>query len=221
MAFTPKAFTFLGQIAKNNDKAWFEAHKADYEAHVREPALAFVEECAEWFEAEGLPYVAEAKKVGGSLSRIHRDVRFSKDKSPYNTHVVMGFHHRRMTEEKPLPGIGVRFDKDGASVGAGCWMGGTPVLNKVRDAIVADPKGWTAAKKGVTMGTHDYAPPLKTAPRGYAKDHPMIEDLKRTVYAADAPLTKAEFTGDLLKAFRSNYKRMEPFVGFLNEALES
>ena len=221
MPFTSKAFTFLGQVERNNNRPWFEAHKAEYESAIRTPALAFIDEAAEWFEAEGLPYTAEAKKVGGSLSRIHRDTRFSKDKSPYNTHVVIGFEHRASREDHPMPGIGVRWDKSGASVGAGCWMGGTPTLNKVRDAIVADPKGWTAAKKGITMGDHDHAPPLKTAPRGYDKDHPMVADLRRTVFAADAPLSKAEFTGDLLGAFRARVLRMQPFVAFLCDALEA
>ena len=221
MPFTNKSFTFLGQLERNNNKPWFDAHKAEYETVIREPALEFIEEAAFWFESEGMPYLAEAKKSGGSLSRIYRDTRFSKDKSPYNTHVVMGFHHKAGTEEHPMPGIGIRWDKDGASVGVGCWMGGTPVLNKVRDAIVADPKGWTKAKKGIDLQTPHYAPPLKTAPRGYDKDHPMIEDLKRTVFAADAPLSKAEFTGDLLEAFRSRVQRMSPFLEFLDGALEA
>ena len=219
MPFTAQAFTFLGQLERNNDKAWFEAHRDEYESAIREPALAFIDEAGEWFEAAKLPYVAEAKKVGGSLSRIHRDIRFSKDKSPYNTHVIMAFEHRKSSEERPLPGIGVRWDKEGASVGGGCWMGGTPVLNKVRDAIVADPKGWTAAKKGVRLQTPHYAPPLKTAPRGYAKDHPMIADLKRQTFAAEVPITKAQFTGDLLPTFQKSYTQMQPLLGFLDEAL--
>jgi uncharacterized protein (TIGR02453 family) len=218
MPFTAKAFTFLGQLEKNNDKAWFDAHKQEYESAIREPALEFIDEVAEWFEVEGLPYVAEAKKMGGSLSRIYRDTRFSKDKSPYNTHVHMGFMHKGSTEENPLPGIGIWWDKSGASVGAGCWMGGTPVLNKIRDAIVDDPKAWATAKKAVTLH-HDLAP-LKTAPRGYDKDHPLIADIKRTTFAADIPLTKAQFTNDLLPTFQNSVRKMEPFVGFLESALE-
>ena len=220
MPFSAKSFAFLGQLERNNDKAWFEAHRGEYEAHIREPALAFIEDVAEWFEAERLPYVAEAKKAGGSLGRIHRDVRFSKDKSPYNTHAHMGFHHRKATEDHPLPGVGVWWDRSGASVGAGCWMGGTPVLNKIRDAIVEDPDGWTKAKKGLVMEHKAYAPPLKTAPRGYDKEHPLIEDLKRTTFAVDVPMTKAQFTGKLMPTFQASVHKMEPFLGFLDEALE-
>ncbi|MES2154633.1 MAG: TIGR02453 family protein [bacterium] len=218
MAFTTQAFTFLGQLEKHNRKDWFEAHRDDYEAAIRTPALAFIDEAAEWFETAGLPYVAEAKKVGGSLGRIHRDIRFSKDKSPYNTHAHMGFHHKGASEANPLPAIGIWWDKSGASVGGGCWMNGTPTLSKIRDRIVDDPKGWARAKKGVTF--HDDFAPLKTAPRGYDKNHPLIADLKRTTFAADVPLTKAQFTGDLMGAFQTRYASMEPLLGFLGNALE-
>lgn len=74
MPFSERSFTFLGQLERNNNKPWFEAHRDEYETHIREPALGFIDDVAEWFEAEGLPYRAEAKKVGGSLGRIHRDV---------------------------------------------------------------------------------------------------------------------------------------------------
>lgn len=220
MPFTNRAFTFLGQLEKNNNRPWFEAHRDEYEAEIREPALAFIDEVAEWFEAEGLPYVAEAKKVGGSLGRIHRDVRFSKDKSPYNTHAHMGFWHKGASEDHPLPGIGVWWDKAGASVGAGCWMGGTPVLNRIRDHIVDDPAGWTKAKKSVTLEHRAHTPPLKTVPRGYDKDHPLIEDLKRTTFACDLPMTKTQFTTKLMPTFQKSVRTMEPFTTFLEEALD-
>ena len=219
MAFSSKAFTFLAQLERNNEKAWFEAHRDEYEAHIRAPALEFIEACGAWFDAQGLPYVAQAKKAGGSLGRIHRDVRFSKDKSPYNTHVHMGFHHQDATEERPLPGIGVWWDSSAASVGAGCWMGGTAVLGKVRDAIVADPDGWRKAKANVSLEHKAYAPPLKTAPRGYDRDHPLIDDLKRTTFACDIPMTKAEFTTRLMPTFQASVRKAQPFVGFLEKAL--
>jgi uncharacterized protein (DUF2461 family) len=66
---------------------------------------------------------------------------------------------------------------------------------------------------------HDIAP-LKTAPRGYDKGHPLIADIKRTTFAADIPLTKAQFTGDLLPVFQKSVRTMQPFVGFLEDALE-
>lgn len=220
MAFTARAFTFLAELEKNNNKTWFDGHKADYEAAIREPALQFIDDAGEWLEAAKLPYVADARKSGGSLSRIYRDTRFSADKTPYHTYVHMVFMHKAATDEHPMPGIGIRWDKNGAGVGAGCWMGGTPVLNKVRDAIVADPTAWTKAKKGLYMEHPAYAPPLKTAPRGYDKNHPLIDDLRRTTFAVDVPLTKKQFTGDLMGAFQGAVGQMRPFLGFMNEALE-
>lgn len=215
MAFTAKALTFLSQLERNNDKAWFEAHKAEFQASVQEPALEFIEEAGAWFEAEGLPYRAVAKKVGGSLSRIHRDTRFSKDKSPYNPRMHMHFRHKDDREGHCMPAVGVLFSHKELGVGGGVWMAETPVLNQVRDAIVADPKGWTKATKGLEL----HGESLKTAPKGYDKVHPLIVDLRRTAYAVHVPLSKAEFTGDLGAAFRKDVVRMQPFLGFVEEAL--
>lgn len=212
--FGPKAQAFLRDLAANNRKEWFEEHKQDYEAVIRAPALDVIEEVGAWFEAAGLPYVATAKKVGGSLSRIHRDVRFSADKSPYQAHVILHFSHRDATEARPMPAIGIRFDGAEVGMGAGIWSAATPVLNKIRDGIIADPEGWQKVTRGLTLDGER----LKTAPRGYDKDHPLVEDLRLKNYLAHVPLAKKDL-GALLEAMQSKGKPLFAYADWLAQHL--
>src|SRR3954454_1295433 len=92
-SFTPELFAFLRELAANNEREWFIAHKARYVAEVQEPALAFVEDVGMRLPDVSRHLVADARPSGGSLFRIYRDVRFSKDKSPYKTQVGIQFRH--------------------------------------------------------------------------------------------------------------------------------
>ncbi len=212
--FSAKAQSFLRDLSANNRKDWFDEHKQTYEEVIREPALDLIEEVGAWFEAANLPYVATAKKVGGSLSRIYRDVRFSKDKSPYHDHVVLYFSHRGATEARPMPGIGIRFDGKAIGMGAGIWSAPTPVLNKIRDGIVADPSGWQQVTKGLTLDGER----LKTAPRGYDKQHPLVDDLRLKNYLAHVPLAKKDL-GALLEAMQTKGKPLFAYTDWLADHL--
>ena len=86
--FRPEAIDFLADLAQNNDRAWFQPRKDEYERLIKEPMEAFVEALAEAFERRRLPFQADPKQ---SIFRIYRDIRFSKDKSPYKTHVGASF----------------------------------------------------------------------------------------------------------------------------------
>ena len=100
--FGPGLLKFLRDLAGNNDRSWFERNKARYEAEVREPALAFIRAFEPRLEEISPHFVASDRTVGGSLMRIHRDVRFSKDKSPYKTAagVWFRFWRRRVPERR-------------------------------------------------------------------------------------------------------------------------
>ena len=124
--------------------------------------------------------VADPRPIDGSLFRVNRDVRFSKDKSPYKTAVGMSFGHEA-GREVAAPGYYIQLGADESWAGGGLHMPDTPALNRVRDAIVADPAAWkriTSARKFaplfVNMGES-----LKRPPQGYDPDHPHVEDLKR------------------------------------------
>lgn len=211
-----KAIPFLAELEANNNKEWFTANKARFEAEVQNPALEFVEQCGDWFEAAGLPYRAEPKKSGGSLSRIYRDSRFSDDKRPYHSYQFMYFLHKAFPKKVPGPVLGIRMDHEGIGMGAGLYGGPTPVLNQIRDHIIANPEGWKSATKGLEL----WGDSLKTAPKGYPKEHPLIEDIRRKAFMASAPITRKEFETDMLGTFQNRIPTLFPFVDFLAEALQ-
>ncbi len=215
MYFSNDTLGFLEALAHNNDRAWFQEHKEAYETFVRDPALQFITDVGDWFDAENLPYKAVAKNVGGSLGKIHRDVRFSADKTPYNDHVLVHFQHRDATPDHPMPGLGIRFDPEGAGIGGGIWSAPTPVLNRIRDAIVADPDGWSRASSGVRLDGER----LKSAPRGYGKNHPLVEALRLKNYLGHVELAAEAVTGNLLKAFQAAVRPVLDYNRFLESAL--
>src|SRR4051812_48476114 len=91
--FDPEFFDFLIELAANNDRDWFAAHKERYETQVLEPALAFIEHSGPRLSETTPPLRADPRRNGGSLFRIYRDTRFSRDKTPYKTHTGMHFRH--------------------------------------------------------------------------------------------------------------------------------
>jgi uncharacterized protein (TIGR02453 family) len=91
--FEPSLINFLKDLQANNNRDWFNDHKQQYEDHERLPALAFIEQMDQWIRLISPHYEASSKKVGGSLMRIYRDVRFSKNKLPYKTNLGIQFRH--------------------------------------------------------------------------------------------------------------------------------
>src|SRR5215831_13572407 len=92
-SFGPELFSFLTDLRANNSREWFAANKQRYEEQLLEPALAFINAFAPRLERISPHFRADARPIGGSLFRIHRDTRFSKDKSPYKTHTGIQFRH--------------------------------------------------------------------------------------------------------------------------------
>ena len=104
--FGPDFFGFLKDLEKNNNRDWYNAHKDRYVASIQEPSLRFIRDVGPKLKAFSPRLVVEAKPFGGSLSRIYRDVRFSKDKSPYRTNVGLHFWYKRsLGKEEGLPGF--------------------------------------------------------------------------------------------------------------------
>ena len=178
MPFSSKTFAFLADLAENNDRDWFNANKARYESDVREPGLAFVRAMAEKMPDLSPHLLAVDKKVGGSMMRIHRDVRFSKDKSPYKTNVGIQFRHAS-GKDVHAPGLYVHVQPDECFLGAGIYTPDNPTLGRIRAAIDADPGRWTALLGALPRPWAQEGESLKRAPKGFPKDHPLVEDLKR------------------------------------------
>jgi uncharacterized protein (TIGR02453 family) len=184
--FQPEAIHFLLELRVNNDRAWFQPRKAEYERLLKEPLEALCEALGERFEARGVPLRADS----GSPFRIYRDVRFSKDKSPYKTHVSASFPWaaegapalpRSRTESVHHVGGYFHFEPDEGYVGGGMWHPDRPRLDAWRALVAKDPKQVTAAisdrafvKEFGDVGGDR----LVRVPPGYAKDDPNAELLK-------------------------------------------
>ena len=117
---TPRLYAFLNSLAKNNDRTWFEANREQFECDVRTPLLSFISDFDVYLQRLSPHFVADARKVGGSLFRIHRDVRFSKDKSPYKTNVGVHFRHEQ-AQDAHAPGYYLHLQPRNSFVGGGIW----------------------------------------------------------------------------------------------------
>jgi len=174
-----RLFAFLTDLAKNNNRKWFEENKDRYEKDVRQPLLGFIEDFSEHLVKLSRHFVAEPSKVGGSLFRIHRDVRFSKDKSPYKTNAGVHFRHE-LAKDAHAPGYYLHLDPKESFMGAGIWRPDAATAKRIRFAIVERPDAWKKATGGAFGNTFSFdGESLKRPPAGAASDHPLIQDLKR------------------------------------------
>lgn len=170
----PETQGFLRELRANNERAWFNAHKADYERVFKAPAEAFVAELRPRLEAlAGVP-------LGGKLFRIHRDVRFSKDKSPYNTHLHLGFQHQRAGgESRRRGGFYFGLEPETLTLGVGAFDFGPADLERYRKAVADDAWGGDLAELVTGLGARQHDADLKRVPAPYPADHPRAEFLKR------------------------------------------
>ncbi len=219
--FSPRLFTFLRSLKRHNDRDWFKVNKDRYEEHVRDPMLHFIEDFGPRLEKISPHFLADARPSGGSLFRIHRDVRFSKDKSPYKTNAGAHFNHEAHRSAH-APGFYLHLESKEVFVAAGVWQPDSKSLTRIRLAIVEDPKRWkrvTASKSFLAAGALG-GDSLKRPPAGFDKDHPLIQDLMRKDFCAVATLTEADACDpDFLDRFTRTCKAFAPFTRFLTEAL--
>jgi uncharacterized protein (TIGR02453 family) len=219
--FGPGLLRFLGELERNNDRDWFKARAERYEAEVREPALAFVRAMARHVDKFSPHLVASDRKIGGSLMRIHRDVRFSKNKQPYKTNVGIQFRHEA-GKDVHAPGLYFHVDPRSAFLGAGMWHPDSAALAAVRRAIDEDPKVWKRVRDGKRFREHWElsGDSLKRAPLGFAADHPLIEDLKRKDHIAVCYLSKKDVTRpDLVDLVAGRFARTRAYFAWLAEAV--
>jgi len=225
MPFTPAALRFFRGLAKNNNKEWFEAHRADYDGEVREPMRDLIGEM-------NARFAKFAPEIGGdpkrSMFRINRDIRFSSDKSPYKTHAACWFHHRRATSrvgseaDAGSAGFYFHLEPGKSFVGGGLWMPPRPQLNRLRDAIAHDPVGFDRVARGLTKkyGGLDDEAVLKRMPRGFAEDHPAAKWLRYQSFVSGRPVTDAQVTDAKLPALLAKeFQGLLPLVRWLNGAL--
>lgn len=220
--FTKQTFTFLAALAVNNNREWFEEHKQEYEEFVRDPALDFISDMSDEMPAISRHFLAQPKKVGGSLMRVYRDTRFSGDKTPYKTNIGIQFRHE-VGKDIHAPGYYLHIEPDGCFLAAGLWHPDADALFKIRRYIAENSDAWLAARDEKTFNKFFSleGDALTNAPRGFAKDHPLLEDLKRKDFICLANLTKATVTSSNLRPQAvERFRQAAPLMRFLCKALE-
>ena len=220
--FTQATFEFLDELAANNDRAWFDANKARYEALVREPALDFIEAMEPELARFAPRFRADVRKMGGSLMRVFRDVRFARDKTPFKTNIGIQFRHE-LAKDVHAPGFYLHVANDECFLAAGCWHPEADALGKIRDHVAVKPKRWFAVRDQPAFAAHWalWGDRLSRPPRGYAADHPAIDDLKRKDFIVLADLSPDEVTGaGLVKLASDQFTVAAPFMKFLCDAVQ-
>ncbi len=193
--FKPCIFAFLKDLKANNNREWFQANKKRYEEDLKAPSLEFIVDFAPYLEAISPHFRADPRPVGGSLFRIYRDVRFSKDKSPYKTHAGIHFRHKA-GKTAHTPGFYLHLEPGGCFVGIGLWRPDGPTLKMIRDRVAEKPDSWRSAVENTAFAksfTID-GERLKRPPKGYDPDHDLVEVLKMKDFTAIRHLTQAEVT---------------------------
>jgi len=221
--FTPKLFAFMKDLKGNNDRDWFKAHQDLFEEHVREPALRFIEDFSAPLLGVSEHFTADARKVGGSLLRIQRDTRFTKDKTPYKTHVGIHFRHVATRDDVHAPGFYLHLEPRGSFAALGLWRPATQNAYAIRQAIVDDPIAWKRAAHGKKFaGVYGAleGESLKRPPRGFDPGHPLMEDLKRKDFIGSTRLRQEDITADgFMDGYLATVKAGTPFMRYLCDAI--
>lgn len=224
--FSPAFFKFLKGLAKNNTRDWFTANKKAYETDVKAPMMQFIADLKPKMARISKHIDVDPKPVGGSMQRMNRDTRFSKDKSPYKTNVGAMF---------PLTGAGDLMlgyhisllpDDKGPQIKAyvGIWEPDGPTIEKIRTRIMVKPDEWKKAVGGTFAKCHVFeGESLKRPPKvgdcAVEDDHPLLDDLKRKSHAACAEFDeKAACSAGFIDEYVETAKLGSPLMTFLCKA---
>ena len=212
---------FLKKLEKNNDRDWFKANKSEYIA-AQEEVITFVDEMINRI-SEFDPMVAglDAKKC---LFRIYRDVRFSKDKTPYK--INMGASINPGGKKSTVAGYYVHIEPRSCFLAGGNYMPNGKNLLAIRNRIIEKPKEFLAIEKDKKFKNffgRIHGDRLKTAPRGFPKDHKMLEHLRLKSFIAyqekvsEKTITSDKYADQAIEVF----KAMKPLIDFLRKATEN
>jgi uncharacterized protein (TIGR02453 family) len=216
----PLILKFLKDIKKNNDRVWFEKNKPRY-LEAKQSFEDFVSAVLKEFTKfdEGLGNL-DAKKL---TFRIYRDVRFSKDKSPYKTNMGAGFSpNGKLVQE---PGYYIHLEPGNKSfVAGGIYMPDAANLGKIRQEVDYNSERLMKIMKAKSFKKHydgfDDFDKLKTMPKGYAKDHPQIEILKNKSFIVSKSFTDKEVLDNkFVSKVAASAKEIKPLNDFIRDAI--
>lgn len=225
-SFGPDALAFLRALARHNNRDWFTANKTRYEQSLRRPMAALVEDLDVHLASIAPEIIGDPRR---SMFRIHRDVRFSQDKSPYKTNAGCWFYHQdagRGVGQDAEGGAGyyVHLEPAGCFVAGGIWMPGAGALAKLRAALAENPAGFAKIVRAPAFrrryGRLSEEAMLKRLPRGFEPGHPAEEWLRYKSFIVSRALTPAMVTSPRLAAMlAADFRALRPLVRWLNGAL--
>ena len=221
--FGPEFWDFFDDLKAHNDRDWFQANKSRYQEKVVAPISAFISAIAPGLREISPHYNADPRPNKGSMFRIYRDVRFSKDKRPYKEHAAAQFRHR-LGKDAHAPGFYVHLEKGNILYGGGIWVPPGDALARIRQRIAAKPDTWRRVIEdpGITKifgGIHGDS--LTRPPRGFDADTPHLQDIKRKSFFAmknagpSKIVTKAGFVDEVLETFAA----ATPLMHFISDAV--
>ncbi len=217
--FPKEALTFFRDLQKNNDRDWFEAHRELFEAKVKTPMIALTSELNAELSKVAPDYVADPKKA---IYRIYRDTRFSKDKTPYKTHIAANFNHR-LLDKHAGAGFYCAVSHESVDFGGGIYMPGAEEILALRTLFADRHEEFdriAGAKSFRTLLGEVKGDQLTRAPKGFPADHPADSLLRRKQWywfvELDAELA---VTPKLLPELKKRIHALLPAVEFLNAPL--
>ncbi len=219
--FESRTITFLGDLNRNNNRDWFKANKVRYEEDVLDVALRFIQSMQEPLAQFAPHFTAIPTRIGGSLMRVYRDTRFSHNKLPYKTNIGIQFRHER-AKDVHSPGYYVHIDSAEVFVGVGMWRPDSDSLRRIRQRIVARPAEWQRAiavpafKRHFGLGGET----LTRAPRGFDKEHALIEDIKRKSFIAIRSMRVEDcLKSQFQRSVETSFKQASLYMQFLCAAV--
>lgn len=212
---------FLEDLEDNNNRAWFQENKHRYDSDVLDPALAFIGAMGPLLARVSECFTAIPKRMGGSLMRVYRDTRFSRDKTPYKTNIGIQFRHEQ-GKDVHAPGYYLHIETTGCFLGAGIWHPEPAALKAIRERIAEHPDAWRKVlrsrrfKSEFTFAGNS----LKRPPRGFAPDLPHLEDIKRKDFigVSDFSIERAASAG-FPEEVAERFARATPLMAFLCTAV--
>ncbi len=212
---------FLTGLKKNNNKPWFDKNRAIYDA-AKSDFYGLTEDLIHTIAGFD-PSIAHLA-VKDCVFRINRDVRFSKDKSPYKTN--MGCYFNKAGKKSNYAGYYLHIEPGNSFAGGGLWMPEPAVLGKIRQEIDYNFADWktvtgnAAFKKTFTKGVSS-EDSLKRPPKGYDENNPAIEFLKLKSFVVSTPVADAQIKDkNFVKEVSKIFKTMKPMIDFLNTSIE-
>ncbi|MGD8322899.1 MAG: TIGR02453 family protein [Gammaproteobacteria bacterium] len=219
--FSRRTFAWLEGISDHNNKAWFEKHRESYEIDVREPALAYIEAMRPILRRISKHFTAIAKRSGGSLMRVHRDMRFASHNEPYKTNIGIQFRHER-GRDVHAPGFYLHVEPGQCFLGAGIWRPEPAALRAIRMEIADRPAAWRRVLNARFAEQFELqGQQLTRPPKGFAANAPCMEDLRRKDYIALSPASDAFIRrADLPATSGERFAAAAPLMRFLCGALD-